>query len=268
MAIIERKRLQHATVPVIAPGARVNLSGIGWSTILSLVLAVVALTLATSQSYQAVRQAKRLNEQSEKLQFVTDSLSTRYLGRFPDYIPHVIQLIDEANVDLRILAANPVPAFFTAPKLALDYANAVERKSRVVRVRLTCLNGTQRRRRLQVQFPTTPEKWSDWKPANQAQIEEFLRFWHPKFDADIDHQKFLELLTKVQQSLFKRAFQDYGVKVREVSRMIAVQAWIADESRAVFSIESSDEAYTEGLYTSDPKFVKALASMADLYDSA
>jgi hypothetical protein len=237
----------------------------------SLGLAVVALLLALIQLGQAHRQTKSLNRQGEALLFVTSSLSTRYLGAFPEYLTHVARLVGNTTSELRVLVGNPLPAYFSSPARFLAYAQAIERVSLAgVSVRMICMDHRRREERLRLQFPTSQAAWDAWLPINRSKVEAFLRYRYPDEDVtSLSHIRLLELLSETQRELLHQLFVRRSIDVREVDHLVAVQLWLADNKEAIFSIQtSSRDAMSYGLFTSDPHFVNALTSMFHLYEQS
>lgn len=241
----------------------------GWAGIVGLALTVVALVLACYQTWAAHRQTIQLEAHSDALSFVTGSLSTRFLGAFPNYLTSVIELIDSAESDLHIVTGNPIPAYFTAPSLFLAYSQAIERRVRSgLSVSLICMGKKQRRRRLELQFPTEEDAWQEWLTLHRSSVDDFLRFRFSELEAaKLDCDQFLDLLERVQEDLVRETFRFRGVSVTEVDTLVSLQVWIADSARAVFAIQtSSKDAMSYGLVTSDPLFVNALTAMIKLYE--
>src|SRR6185369_711129 len=234
----------------------------------SLGLAVVALILACFQTWEARKQTKRLKSHSDALGLITESLSTRYLGPFPEYLSVVTDLVSSAKAELLIVVGNPTPAYFSNPALWIDYVQAVEKKTRSgVSVRLICMAENQRRQRLEQQFPTSNEEWEKWLNDHTDQVMEFLKFRFSEIKiSELDYKKFLELLQTAQREHLQQSFQYNGVEVIQVPEMVTVQVWIVDKARAVFSIQTlPTNSLSHGLFTSDPHFVSALYSMTEVY---
>ena len=234
-----------------------------------LALTVIALLLAFYQTWDARKQAQRLKSHSASLRMIADSLSTRYLGPFPDYLSAVTNLVESSVKELCIVNTIPTPAYFSAPSLWLPYRHAIERKVRAgVSMHLVCMNESQRQKRTAKQFPSSRKEWDCWIVTNRDKVVEFLRFRYPDVKLDkLDHAKFLELLLATQRDLLGEMFR--GVEIREVDQVVSLQIWIADKSRAIFSIQTlAPNGQSHGLFTSDALFVTALRSMMNLYDSS
>jgi hypothetical protein len=229
---------------------------------ISSALTVAALLLAAWQTREARKQTRDLG-------FVSKSLSTRYIGPFPDYLPEVVDLVTGVRNDLAIIVGNPLPAYFTDPQVFTEYAHAVKRKCQAaVPIRMICMNESMRRRRLAMQFPTSGADWEPWRALHDAGLQQFMRYRFADVDAaKLTHTKLLELLSQVQREVLREEFAYSGVTVQEVADLVPVQVWIADGERAVFSLQtSSSQTMSYGLYTSDSAFVNALYALFELYE--
>jgi hypothetical protein len=237
-------------------------TAVDWLTVISLLLAVSALVLAGQHLREGTRHTSRL-------EFVANSLSTRYVGQFPDYLEDAVTVLESARCQIRILVWMPGPAFFSQPTTFVRYNQAIERKARDpgVNVQLICLNGRLRHERLTIQFQQGSEdEWSLWREENASRLEIFLRQ-----DDDLVPQH-IAFGTFVERNAFHQSqVLDYlrrcGVTTIEVDQNITVQAWIADDTQAIFSIHSSTSRSSYGLYTSDPRLVAALISMTEHYST-
>lgn len=231
-------------------------------------LTVIALILAGIQFLEARRQTSRLAEQSSALGFIAGSLSTRYLGPFPEYLSSVTDLVETAQQEVQILNGNPTPAYYTSPALWTRYSQAVQRKAQEgVLVSLVCMGESERRERLRLQFPTSDEAWIPWKAANSTRVEEFLKYRFRSINIqELGYEEMHRLLLQVQTDLLREAFEYQGVRVSQVDKLVPVQVWIVDDKSAVFAIQTSPSfAISHGLFTSDPQFVAALKAMIVLY---
>jgi hypothetical protein len=236
-------------------------------TAVGLALTIVAFLLAIFQVLQARSQSRNLQTHEVSLRAIAASLSTRYIGPFPDYLATAIALIDRAKSDLLIVNDNPVPAYFSAPLTWIDYRRAVDvRIHSGVSVTLISITDAQRLRRMRDQFKMSPEEWPDWLARNKALIDTFMVQQYPNeaTSGDIDQDRFLEMLVETQKRLTADLFAH--AKRIEADAIVTLQVWIADKREAVFSIETNAEnSLSHGLYTSDPEFVAALYAMAELY---
>ena len=236
--------------------------------VISLIVGALALILGLVQSWEAKKQTKRLKAHSDALGLITDSLSTRYIGQFPDYLVSVTNLIESAKSELNIIKGNPTPAYFSDPTLWVNYSQAIERKSHSgIAVNMICMTEHQRKDRLAQQFPTSKEKWDDWIKNNHSKVSHFLKFGYSKTKPeDLNFKVFLDLLLSTQTKMLNESFKSKGVEVLEIDQVMPVQVWIADRKQAVFSIQAlPTNTISHGFYTSDPRIVSALHLMTELF---
>jgi hypothetical protein len=238
--------------------------------LISFIVGVIALIVSLIQSFQSNKQTKRLQEHSSALGLIADSLTTRYIGPFPQYLPSVINLLETAVTEIKIVKGNPTPAYFTDPLLWINYSQSIERKTHSgVAVSIICMGENQRKIRLAQQFPTTTEKWNEWIKKNDSKVEHFLKFGFPNINIqELNYSKFLDLLLTIQSKMLLDSFKLKGVEVTEIDQLVPVQVWISDKKQAVFSIQTlPTNAASHGFITSDPRIVSALYEMTELFSS-
>lgn len=235
---------------------------------ISLVVGIAAFILGGIQSWEARKQTKRLKIHSDALILIANSLSTRYIGQFPDYLNTVTSIIEEAKSELNIIKGNPTPAYFSEPSLWINYSQAIERKSHSgISVNIICMGEKQRKIRLAQQFPTSKERWEEWLKINETKLIHFLKFGHPNVKiAELDCNKFLELLLATQTKMLNDSFKMKGVDVLEFDQVMPVQVWISDRKQAVFSIQTlPTNTISHGFFTTDQRIVSALYQMTELF---
>ena len=233
-------------------------------SLLGLALTVVALT-ATLLQFRLAR------KQRNDLRKISDSMSTRYLGSFPDYLHHVVNLLDSAESSIEIIVGNPTPAYFSSKKIWVSYKQVIERKAHDdLDITIICSSEEQRKKRLLMQFPTNEDEWLNWIPKYSDILDEFLRNSNINLSGTCNSQaELLDLLIAVQNRELCNTFKIGSINLREVNSLISVQVWIVDKSQAIFAIQTqtaSNSAMSYGLHTADAQFVKALRCMFALYN--
>ena len=239
-----------------------------WATLVGSAFTLIALGLASYQVRQAKGQSRRLQAHEERLGDVAASLSTRYLGPFPDYLPTAIEIIKGATREILVMRCNPTPAYFSHPLLWNAYNGALdERIHSGVEVTVVCGNRRGRLLRTYDQFEHTEEDWEEWRSSNHEKLEDFLARQCPGARVEeVTTEEFLKALVKTQDRLIHELFGT--CKRLEVQATMALEAWIVDSREAVFTIQSTHEhGVSHGLYTSDPGFVLALASVRAIYST-
>jgi len=240
-----------------------------WLTLVGLILTIVAFLLAIFQVLQAKRQSDGLKTHEGSLRSIAGSLSTRYLGPFPEYMETAIGVIGRAKSDILIVNANPTPAYFSFPLKWIEYRHAIaQRMHSGVTVTLISVTPNVRFKRMQDQFLMDAGEWPTWRGRNEARISTFLAQQYPdEAERNLEFHRFLEMLVETQTKLCIELFRP-ATRI-EIDSTVPLQVWISDKNEAVFTIETTAKnALSHGLYTSDPKFVAALYAMAELYRSA
>jgi hypothetical protein len=231
-------------------------------------LAIVALAISYFQVRDSKAQSVVLGDVAGRLEYVVESMSTRYLGAFPTYLEELPRLVDSANTELLIVAGNPTPAYFSSPELYLSYRQAVERAClRGASVQLVCMSSKYRRRRLELQFPTDSDVWPMWLEKNRSEVEAFLRHRYSEQSIDtLDPSRLLDLLANIQTTLLKEDFAMKGVVTREVDELLPLQLFVSDQKLAIVGFQGATPyAMSHGIETTDSQFVTALRLMCDLY---
>ncbi len=224
------------------------------------ILAIVALILAVYQQQSARSQTKELKE-------IRLSLSTQYIGQFPDYIPNVVSLIQSAKTEVLIAYGQVTFGIFSYREKWLEYRTILEQKLHEEKtVDLLCLDERERRVHQIEQFALATKSWEEKlnDPQFKERLDTFAKHYAPKQAENIDCEIFLSLLERQQ----KKALEDDFITAikTEVSSPFAMHFWIVDGSRAIFTVPNFAEGPTEfGFLTSDTRLIQALRSIHTRY---
>ena len=246
------------------------MSAINYIGLVGSVLTLGALILAAYQLFMASNQTKKLQDHSESLGNIANSLSTRYIGKHPEYLSLVNEAIKNAKSEVMIVNSQPCTSYFSNHGLWLDYKQIIQRKSfDGVEVSLICMDETRRREILFLQFPKTEGEWKIWSKLNEAKIEEFLTHSFPDVSAkSLDKDIFADLLIKTQNKVLADSHAFIGVKKREISHITSVEVWIVDQEIAILSILTlPGKDVSHGFQTTDKRLVSALHSIAKIYEA-
>lgn len=219
-------------------------------------LAVVALILAFYQQRSASRQTRELKE-------IRLSLSTQYIGQFPDYISNVVELIKSAKTEILIAYGQVTFGIFSYREKWLEYRTTLEQKLHEGKtVDLLFLNEKERKNHQIEQFGLANKSWKEKldDPEFRRRIDTFAKHHTSTQTENMDCELFLSLLESQQ----KKALEDYFMTATktEVSSPFAIHFWIVDGSRAVFTIPNFVAGPTEfGFLTSDTRLIQALLSI-------
>ncbi len=143
-------------------------------TILGFVFTIIALALSLWQTWAARRQTKELAA-------ISNALSTRYIGNFPECLSYIKNIIGSANQELLILYMIPAIRQFSDPNEWLAIKHSLEKvlmPSRKVNVK--CIFGDPSvRRMLHIdQFQNEAKHWNAWRnnPSHMVKLKHIQRF--------------------------------------------------------------------------------------------
>lgn len=206
------------------------------------------------------------------LQEVKASLTTRYLGPFPQYMPDIIAVVGGAKEKLVICCDFPAYGRFADPTRWLEYEQAIERKIHSgIRVSLTCLDADCRVKFNSEQFSKEIGEWDDWKRSKlgEASLKELIDYYGDRGETidTLSRERFQELLEKSDQRMLAGPFG--RAERREIHDLMPIYFWLADGRSAVFSIPSFAGKVTEyGFITFDQKLISAFEEMVGRYHGA
>lgn len=189
-------------------------------------LTVVALILSLITLVVAIRQTRRLEN-------ISESMSTQYVGEFPNDIPAITELVKDATKEVTILCDVPGYGHFSSPAQFLAYQAAVVQLPQTVKVSMTVYTrekaGEANREQLGESFRGIRES-----PA----FRRFIRFHKiPKPEIPTDMPKLLEMLAQN----YDKHLRDFNIKsidVSTIARAIPLYFWIVDDRVAIFSFPS------------------------------
>jgi hypothetical protein len=229
--------------------------------IIGLILAVLAMLIGIWHLAEIRRTMVRLDE-------VRGSLSTRYLGQFPEFIPEIVSHLQRAKRKITIFCDFPAYGHFSDRRSWLNYGQTIKNKTfDKVHVSLTCFDEARRYDFNTEQFSQVEEGWDEWKrdPQIERKLKELLVSRGK--DADVDaltKKEFAKLLEDTEQDMLLDEFLN-AEKV-EVNKDIPLYFWIIDDAEAIFAIPSfSDETTEYGFFTSDPKLISAFQQIVKRY---
>jgi hypothetical protein len=258
-------------------------------TIITLSLAVVALAFSIYQT--------------RDLMTIKVSMSTRYLGRFPEYVGQIAELIDHAEHSLVIVCDVPGYSLFSNRKSWLDYERAVKNYhlKRNSYMKLVVLDATGRLARMTEQLQSAVDDWPKWLDNKRNmdnletlllhlprhQIEDLLaKSASPPLVATADalasagnlsvadRKQLSQLARSLSPASFIHLLNEQhravlndafgGIHYTEVEVDLPVYFWIADDRRAIFSIPNISAQETEHAFiTSDHRLIRALTLMQE-----
>lgn len=231
-------------------------------SLIGFLVTVVGVGLTIWQFSLAKNQVKDLNE-------IKTSISTRYLGKFAEFVPDINQIINEAKREIIICCDFPAYSFYTSNSDWRAYRNALDEKiAKGVKVELSVPNEAQRKI-INIESVAFSEKeWSDWKlqPNHYDAIQSLIS--SNKVNStpeDLDKEKFLELIELQDKHMLSHTFG--RAKVIELDFVTNILFWIVDERVAVFSFASLSQDVTEhGFITYDKNLMSSLRDIRNRYN--
>jgi len=195
------------------------------------------------------------------LKEVRNSISTRYLCEFPDFLDEIINLIGMSRAHLVIFCDFPGYGKFSTPSKAALYQSAIEQA--FFRLGDGNLDVMYMNEELRTKY-RDKEFSAEWvgDTKNKERVRHFL-----KSSTDITVAAEGTLLTDFKAALEK---EDLGVLSRKAFREahpvnlhMPIYFWIGDMERAVFSIPTPVKEY--GFHTLDRDLIKGLLEMRSEY---
>lgn len=247
------------------------------ASIVGVILAIAGLVFAALQ----YRDAQKL---ADDLLVIRDSLSTRFIGEFPSYIPNITELIKQARNE--IIIVSPVPSYghFSSHRAYIDYRNAITTKlAEGVFVSFICHGRDQRMQRFRQRFlgsdgRSAAENWASKLRGDdfQERIKAFIKREEPSLLSEISErvtpellpfEKFESLVEAVHDRTLRNDFRNTVLNCTSVE--LPVYFWVVDGKRAVFSIANygvGESGLGEiGFITSDSKLISALKVISNKY---
>lgn len=248
-----------------------------WSAMATLSGFVFALVQYGIQTRDARIQAEQFKEQfadvqrkfnqqfidvQEKFKDVQEALSTRYIGRFPDFVENVIRLIQKAQDEVIIFVDFPAYSCFSDPQGWNKYS--FEIKQQLItgrRVTLICQGAEMRARRVLAQFPES--SWEN-KKKNDVFMEQLRKY------SNIHGQKSIETtneLFKLLEEDDKNALANLSLALRiEIDDDVPLFFWIVDNKHAIFAIPGyTDQSIEHAFETTDARLIRALLEIKEKY---
>jgi len=172
--------------------------------------------------------------QNEMMREIAGSMSTRYVGKFPDHLSEVISLINTAKKSLRILCDVPGYCHFSIPNEFLKYKAAIDNRAATgVKVEAAFLDKTHARHANKEQLGT----WNRVRTSDTYKRYISL-FRIPEDEQPKTAEAFLDHLGENYDTHLE-SFRMRPFEVHMVRRSnLPMYFWIVDDRLAVFSFPS------------------------------
>lgn len=246
------------------------------------IVALVAVPFAMKQYFDAKEQTEKLKEattqlsaQTKRLEDIWSSLSTQYLGVFPNYLDDIVKLLEGAHKSIIIFCDYPAYGCYSDPDQWLKYKQTIERKIQdEIDVRLTCMNAERRRQYHRDQFKSIEQDWKEFifTEPNHDLLKRFYQRYRNALDSpnkkieELSFDDFEKLMAEANQSMLNEVFADAKEPPVELGVDMPLYFWLVDGAHAVFAIPSlSDEATEHGFKTGEAKLITAFLDMRSRY---
>jgi hypothetical protein len=232
-------------------------------TLLNL-LNVIAFMFAIWQLLLARRQMNDARDQANRLNEIHDSLSTRYLGRFPDYLKKITEVIESAKSEIVIFCDYPAYGCFSDHENWHRYKSAlVDKPDRGVQISLTCPDKAHRSQSSHEQFASAQGSWESWKAEEKNKAKLRFLFGSKRDLTRITPEEFLQSLER-EDTLMLEELED-KIEVKQLEAFTPLHFWVADGRSAVFAIASYSDNVSNGFYTTDLKLIGAFYDIKARY---
>lgn len=234
-------------------------------TTFSLLATNAALCLSLWQYYESRKQTKNLYS-------VSQSLSTRFLGQYPDYLPEISALLGRARREIRIVCPVPIHGAYSQPIYWLDIEQKLEKFLIQKEIGLSSINIIAvfsdeccRRRMIDMQFPDAKRNWEKWcaNTDNRRSVKAFS----DRFGNGISIESFDGFADVLECADHHEILNTYkGADVVEIDHLPTIYMWVCDQREAVFCIPSTISTFVAaGFWTSDQGLVRALVDTHKAY---
>ncbi|MCG8698814.1 MAG: hypothetical protein MI922_12235 [Bacteroidales bacterium] len=218
------------------------------------VLTASAFIFAAIQFYQD-------KKRKEKLEEIYVSLSTKYIGVFPGYLPKLIESIESAEKEITILCDFPCYGLFSNHSYYIQYCSALQnaKAKSNVKISMNILNKELREKMLNEQFEMYDgtDSNKNWKKRYYEPLKIFKdHYLKDKSMENISFKDLSDALLAINDKTID-TFQSI-MSVKEIASNTSIFYWIIDKKMAIFSIPSFTQADSEmAFYTEDPKLISS-----------
>jgi hypothetical protein len=219
------------------------------------VLAILAIIFATVQYIDS----RRLKKDVEA---VAKSMSTRFIGQFPDSMPEIIDVIKRTDSTLDIMADVCAFGHYSQPILFQEYKNKIVElaNKKKLTVRMLIYNSDIELAIRKNQFPQN-------KFDQEKSSERYDRFYGANLDLNRggDWAGFMKMLQAEQDAHF-RSFNNAGVEIKQLSENVLVSLWMEDREDLVFSFHNRLDYEKEVSFrTRDGNLISVLHTVFERY---
>jgi hypothetical protein len=243
--------------------------------IIGLVVAIVALVVGIYHLKEINKTVDKVDKMHGELSTqlkktdatltqVRETLSTRYLSTFPDFVPDIVRLVSDAKQSVVIFCDIPGYAVFSDSVDAGKYCHILEEKrlNPKFRIELTCMDVTSRRNYIAEQYI----KFNFADVTLRHRLDAFAASQRIDVRNLQTHPQLIAAIQAADNETLRRTFLNRAV---QTPAQMPIYFWIADNKTAIFSIPAlSANAIEYGFATSDRDLILAFQNMKRRYDEA
>jgi hypothetical protein len=218
-------------------------------------LAIFAIVFAIIQFVDS----KIIKNQIEGL---LKSISTRYVGSFPDNMDQVSGIVDSSHKSLTVLADFPGYGFYFKPDKSDDYLKKIlklRQANSEIKIRMLFYSSVAQEKKLrEEEFPK--KNWQAIK--NSTRFDDFFATYHAEIPRPENYDDFIKYILKLHRN-YELMLCHNGAEIRHVNNN-SVFFWLEDRNNAIVAINNRTGTERElSFYTRDGKLIDSLQSMFD-----
>jgi hypothetical protein len=229
--------------------------------ILAIIFATIQFVDSRLQEHLMKEQRLRMLNQSNQMEGLAKSMSTRFVGNFPLNMSEIVDVVSKTDARLDIMCDVAAYGHYSQPTLFANYRNHIQAKrSANIDVRLIVYANDIYERLLSERFAEA--KFEDEKKS--ARLNLFFKS-NPQHNLPETHADFLAALRQEQLSIL-RSFMNSGVKVKTVTDTRLLSMWLEDDEDVVFGFQNPIDTTKEVSFRSrDGNLIKV---MHDVFEEA
>ena len=182
----------------------------------------------------ALYQLRQVGSTNRSLRDISESMSTKFIGKFPDHIPEITKLLRTAKKKVTIVCDLLGYGYYSSPEQYQQYRAAVLGLSSDVRVKITVYGRERASRAAREQLGTS---FDDIR--RSSTYKNYVKYYNIAFtEAPNNIDEFYDLWDEN----YTRHYSDFNIKdimIHQVkNKAIPVYFWIVDDRVAVFSFPS------------------------------
>lgn len=230
-------------------------------TVIGLLLAIYQVQQSRGQEKEISSIVDQSTKQQELIKDIAGSISTKYVGTFPDNMEAINKLISSTKRSLLIVVDVPAYGHFSNPMAHNDYRHDIEHLVTPIGktdVKIVCYTEAARRRNMEKQFRIKTIEQIRQKES----YKRFFDYWKTAKPQPSTKDEFYDLLTSENNELLTR-LRALNVPIHETTNDLPVFIWLSDEREAIFSFYNYGDTPREvSFQTNDQKLINVLQEIA------